>query len=143
MTGGIGPDACIDAVGMEAHGHSLGALYDSTKQAMRLPFDRATVLRQAIEACRKGGAVSIPGVYGGFIDTLPMGIAFGKGLTMRMGQTHVHRYVRPLLSRIENGDIDPSFVITHRLSLADAPGGYRTFRHKQNECIKVVMRPQA
>jgi threonine dehydrogenase-like Zn-dependent dehydrogenase len=142
MTGGIGPDACIDAVGMEAHGHTIDALCDRTKQAMRLPFDRATVLRQTIQACRKGGTVSIPGVYGGFIDNMPMGAAFGKGLTMRMGQTHVHRYVRPLLSRIKNGDIDPSFVITHRLSLSDAPKAYKAFRHKQNECIKVVMRPQ-
>jgi threonine dehydrogenase-like Zn-dependent dehydrogenase len=141
MTGGIGPDACIDAVGMEAHGHTIGALYDRAKQAVRLETDRPEVLRQAIQACRKGGTVSVPGVYGGFIDKVPMGAAFAKGLTIRMGQTHVQKYLRPLFDRIQKGEIDPSFVITHRLELQDAPNGYATFDKKQDDCIKVVMRP--
>jgi threonine dehydrogenase-like Zn-dependent dehydrogenase len=124
MTGGRGPDACIDAVGMESHGTRLE----------HLP------LREAIEACRKGGTVSIPGVYGGFIDKFPVGAAFAKGLTLRMGQTHVHKYMRPLLDRIRRGDIDPSFVITHKVSLDEAPTAYEMFRDK-DDCIKVVMKP--
>ena len=140
-TGGMGPDACIDAVGMEAHGTGIDAWYDWTKQTVRLETDRPTVLRQAIQACRKGGTVSIPGVYGGFIDKVPFGAAFAKALTLKMGQTHVHRYLRPLLERIQRGDIDPSFIITHRLSLDDAPGGYKTFTNKEDECIKIVMKP--
>src|SRR5438270_154670 len=124
MTGGRGPDACIDAVGLEAHGTTLGAVYDRVKTAMYLATDRPNVLRQAIQACRKGGTVSIPGVYGGFLDKLPFGAAFAKGLTFKMGQTHVHRYLRPLLERVERGEIDPSFVITHRLRLDDAPYAY-------------------
>src|SRR5205807_6314054 len=110
-TGGLGPDACIDAVGLEAHGATVDAIYDRAKQAMMLETDRSHALRQAIQACRKGGIVSIPGVYGGFLDKFPLGSAFAKGLTFRMGQTHVHRYMRPLLERIERGEIDPSFVI--------------------------------
>jgi threonine dehydrogenase-like Zn-dependent dehydrogenase len=98
-------------------------------------------LREAIQACRKGGTVSIPGVYGGFVDKVPLGAAFAKGLTIRMGQTHVHRYMRPLLNRIQRDEIDPSFVITHRMALDDAPRGYRMFRDKEDECIKVVLRP--
>jgi threonine dehydrogenase-like Zn-dependent dehydrogenase len=141
MTGGMGPDACIDAVGMEAHGTSIGALYDRTKQAVRLEADRPTALRQAIQACRKGGTVSIPGVYGGLIDKMPMGAAFGKGLTFRMGQTHVHKYMQPLLERIEKGEIDPSEIISHRLRLEQAPEGYEMFRDKEDSCVKVVMRP--
>ncbi len=141
MTGGRGPDACIDAVGMEAHGHSFAAAYDSTKQAMKISFDRPNVLRQAIQACRKGGVVSIPGVYGGYLDKIPFSASFGKGLTMKMGQTHVHRYLQPLLGRIQNGEIDPSFVITHRMSLEEAPQAYKTFRDKQQHCIKVVLDP--
>jgi len=141
MTGGLGPDACIDAVGMEAHGSTLDAWYDRAKQTMRVQFDRAHVLRQVIHCCRKGGAVSLPGVYGGFIDKVPFGAAFGKGLQLRMGQTHVQKYAPKLLQRIENGDIDPSFLITHRVTLDDAPEMYRTFRDKQDECIKVVMTP--
>ncbi|MGI8741437.1 MAG: zinc-dependent alcohol dehydrogenase [Bryobacteraceae bacterium] len=140
LTGGMGPDACIDAVGMEAHGTSVDALYDRAKQAMLLETDRSHALRQAIQACRKGGIVSIPGVYGGFLDKFPLGAAFAKGLTFRMGQTHVHRYMRPLLERIERGEIDPSFVITHRISLDQVPQAYRTFRDKQDNCIKVVIR---
>jgi threonine dehydrogenase-like Zn-dependent dehydrogenase len=141
MTGGRGPDACIDAVGMEAHGHGIPAVYDAAKQAMRISFDRPLVLRQAIQACRKGGTVSIPGVYGGFIDKIPFGAAMNKGLIMRMGQTHMMRYMQPLLERVQNGEIDPSFVITHRLSLDDAPDAYKIFRDKEQACIKVVLDP--
>ena len=141
LTGGRGPDACIDAVGMEAHGTSLDAVYDRAKMAMYLTTDRLHALRQAIQACRKGGTVSIPGVYGGFLDKVPMGAAFAKGLTFKMGQTHVHRYVRPLLAHIERGAIDPAFVITHRLRLEDAPHGYAIFRDKKDNCIKIVLRP--
>src|SRR2546421_5571081 len=141
MTGGRGPDACIDAVGMEAHGTSILSMYDEIKQKTRLSTDRPIALREAIQACRKGGIVSVPGVYGGFLDKLPFGAAFAKGLTFRMGQTHVHRYLRPLLERIERGEIDPSFVITHRLSLDDAPHGYDIFKHKEDGCIKIVLKP--
>jgi threonine dehydrogenase-like Zn-dependent dehydrogenase len=141
MTGGLGPDACIDAVGLEAHGTSIDAIYDRAKTALYMGTDRPHALRQAIHACRKGGTVSVPGVYGGFLDKIPFGAAFAKGLTFKMGQTHVHKYMKPLLSKIENGDIDPSFVITHRLSLDDAPSGYETFKKKDDECIKVVLKP--
>ena len=141
MTGGLGPDSCIDAVGMEAHGHTVGAIYDEVKQTLRLEMDRPNVLRQAIQACRKGGTVSIPGVYGGFLDKIPLGSAFAKGLTMKMGQTHVHRYLQPLLERISKGEIDPSFVVTHRLQLDEAPRGYDTFLKKQVDCIKIVLSP--
>ena len=138
-TGGLGPDACIDAVGLEAHGHGAVDWYDKAKQALRLETDRPIVLRTAIEACRKGGTLSIPGVYGGVLDKVPFGAAFAKGLTFRMGQTHVHRYMRPLLDRILRGDIDPSFVITHRMSLEDAPRAYEMFRNKEDGCIKVLL----
>jgi threonine dehydrogenase-like Zn-dependent dehydrogenase len=123
--------------------HGIGMLgwYDRAKQAVRLETDRGYVLRQVIQACRKGGTVSLPGVYGGFVDKMPMGAAFNKGLTFKMGQTHVHRYLGPLLERIEKGEIDPSFVITHRLRLEDAPHGYEIFKRKQDGCIKVVLRP--
>ncbi|PSN77531.1 glutathione-dependent formaldehyde dehydrogenase [filamentous cyanobacterium CCP4] len=141
MTGGIGPDCCIDAVGMEAHGTGVMALYDTVKQAVRMETGRAMVLRQAIVACRKGGKVSVPGVYGGFIDKMPMGAFVNKGLTMRSGQTHVHKYLRPLLERIQQGDIDPSFLITHRLPLEEAPRAYKIFRDKEEDCIKVVLKP--
>jgi threonine dehydrogenase-like Zn-dependent dehydrogenase len=142
MTGGEGPDACIDAVGLEAHSTgSLDAVYDKVKTAAMLATDRASALRAAIQSCRKGGTVSIPGVYGGFIDKVPLGAAFAKGLTIRMGQTHVHRYLRPLLQRIQRDEIDPSLVITHRMGLDDAPRGYRMFRDKDDECVKVVLRP--
>jgi threonine dehydrogenase-like Zn-dependent dehydrogenase len=141
MTGGRGPDSCIDAVGLEAHGDSIGAIVDTAKQKARVSTDRPHVLRQVIQACRKGGTVSIPGVYGGFLDKIPFGAAFAKGLTFKMGQTHVHKYMRPLLERIERGEIDPSFVITHRLSLDDAPQGYDIFKHKEDDCIKVVLKP--
>ena len=141
MTGGRGPDACIDAVGMEAHGASIDAIYDKVKQTLRMETDRPHALREAIQLCRKGGVVSIPGVYGGLIDKLNMGAAFAKGLTFKMGQTHVHRYLGPLLERIERGEIDPSFVITHRLDLEDAPHGYEIFKKKEDDCIKVVLKP--
>ena len=141
MTGGIGPDACIDCVGLEAHGTTLDAIYDRAKTAMFLATDRLHALRQAIRACRKGGTISVPGVYGGFLDKFPFGAAFSKGLTFKMGQTHVHKYMKPLLKLIEDGKIDPSFVISHRLNLIDAPEGYANFRNNQDEWIKVVMKP--
>jgi threonine dehydrogenase-like Zn-dependent dehydrogenase len=141
LTGGRGPDACIDAVGLEAHGTSIDALYDQVKAAIYLTTDRIHALRQAIQACRKGGTVSIPGVYGGYLDKVPFGAAFNKGLTLKMGQTHVQKYLRPLLARIAQGDIDPAFVITHRLRLDDAPHGYEIFQAKKDDCIKIVLRP--
>ncbi len=141
MTGGRGPDACIDAVGMEAHGFGVAGAYDKVKQTLRLESDRPTALREAIQACGKGGTVSIPGVYGGVIDKLNIGAAFNKGLTLRMGQTHVHRYLPNLLQHIESGDLDPSFIITHRVPLDEAPAMYRTFRDKEDGCIKVVLDP--
>jgi threonine dehydrogenase-like Zn-dependent dehydrogenase len=140
-TGGIGPDSCIDAVGLEAHGTTVDAVYDRVKTALFLATDRTNALRGAIMACRKGGTVSVPGVYGGFLDKFPFGPAFNKGLTFKMGQTHVHRYIGPLLERVQNGDIDPSFVITHRMRLEDAPSGYETFKNKQDDCIKIVLKP--
>ncbi len=142
MTGGRGPDSVMDAVGMEAHGMGVEGLYDKAKQAVHLETDRPHVLRQAILACRKGGTVSVPGVYGGFVDKIPMGAFMNKALTMKTGQTHVHRYLPTLLARIQNGDIDPSFVITHRLPLEQAPRGYEIFKHKQDNCIKIVLKPQ-
>ena len=142
MTGGVGPDACIDAVGLEAHSTgSLDAVNDKVKTATFMATDRASALRQAIHSCRKGGTVSIPGVYGGFLDKVPLGAAFNKGLTLRMGQTHVQRYMPLLLDRIDRGEIDPSFVITHRLHLDDAAKAYKVFRDKRDDCIKVVMKP--
>jgi threonine dehydrogenase-like Zn-dependent dehydrogenase len=141
MTGGIGPDSCIDAVGLEAHGSHLDYWYDKIKTMTMMATDRASSLRQVIHCCRKGGTVSIPGVYGGFIDKMPMGAAFNKGLTLKMGQTHVHRYLPKLLALIESGAIDPSFVVTHRVTLDDAPEMYKTFRDKKDGCIKVVMKP--
>lgn len=142
MTGGRGPDSCIDAVGMEAHGASaLEYAYDRAKQAMMLETERPIVLREAIRACRNGGTVSIPGVYGGFGDKIPLGAMMNKGLTLKTGQTHVQRYMKPLLERIQKGDIDPSFVITHRMKLEDAPEGYKIFCEKQDECVKIVLTP--
>jgi threonine dehydrogenase-like Zn-dependent dehydrogenase len=141
MTAGRGPDACIDAVGLEAYGKSADALYDRVKTTFMLAMDRPTALRQAIQACRKGGTVSIPGVYGGLLDKIPIGAAFAKGLTLRMGQTHVHRYMRPLLALVEKGVIDPTFVVTHILSLDDAPDAYELFKRKEDGCVKVVLKP--
>lgn len=141
MTGGRGPDAVIDAVGLEAHGTDFMGLFDRVKQAVRLETDRPAALRQVLVACGKGGSVSIPGAYGGFLDKIPMGASMNKALTWKTGQTHVHRYLRPLLDRIQNGDIDPTFIITHRLPLDQAPHGYEIFKHKKDNCIKVVLTP--
>lgn len=140
MTGGRGPDACIDAVGMEAHAPGMAGMYDRVKQAAMLESDRPIALREAIMACRKGGTVSVAGVYGGFDDKIPLGAFMNKALTLKTGQTHVQRYMRPLLERIEKGDIDPSFIITHRMRLEDAPTGYDLFMHKQDDCVKVVLK---
>ena len=141
LTGGMGPDACIDAVGLEAHGHTLDSYYDKVKTATMMATDRPNALRQAIHACRKGGVVSIPGVYGGFLDKMPFGAASAKGLTFKMGQTHVMKYMQPLLDLVQEGAVDPSFVITHRLPIDQAPEAYKTFRDKKNECIKVILKP--
>jgi threonine dehydrogenase-like Zn-dependent dehydrogenase len=141
MTGGRGPDACIDAVGMEGHAPGLEGAFDRVKQSMKLETDRPVALRQAILACRSGGTISVAGVYGGYIDKFPMGAIVNRALTIKSGQTHVHRYMRPLLDRIQNGEIDPSFIVTHRMRLDDAPEGYDLFLHKQEECLKVVLRP--
>jgi threonine dehydrogenase-like Zn-dependent dehydrogenase len=141
MTGGRGPDSVMDAVGMEAHGMGLEGFVDTVKQNLKIETDRPNVLRQAIVACRKGGTVSVPGVYTGLVDSVPMGAFMNKGLTMKTGQTNVHNYFRPLLDRIQNGEIDPTFVISHRLPLAEAPHAYEIFKHKQDNCIKVVLKP--
>ena len=142
MTAGRGPDAVIDCVGLEAH-HSNPALqaYDRTKQATRAETDRGHALRQMITSVRSGGTVSIVGVYGGFVDKFPIGSLMNRSLTVRTGQTHVHRYQHQLLERIERGEIDPSFIITHRAKLADAPRMYELFKHKQDDCLKVVLSP--
>ncbi len=140
-TGNQGPDAVVDAAGMEASGHGVADFFDKITQEVMIQQDRPTALRDVIQSCRKGGVVSIPGVYSGFIDRFPMGSAFAKGLTLRMGQTHVHSYLDKLAQLILDGRIDPSFVITHRLPLSDAPKAYRMFRDKENSCIKVVMKP--
>jgi len=143
MTGGIGPDVCIDAVGMESHGYSPDSFYDKVKTMALMETDRPHVLRQAIHCCRKGGTLSIPGVYGGLGDKIPLGALMNKGLTIKTGQTHVHRYVPKLLDHIRNGDIDPSFVVTHRMPLSKAPQAYEMFQEKQDGCIKVVLDPAA
>jgi len=142
LTQGKGPDVCIDAVGMEAHaGATVDAIYDRAKQAVMLESDRPHVLREMIYVCRPAGTLSVPGVYGGLIDKVPFGVAMNKGLTWKMGQTHVKRWTDDLVQRIERGEIDPSFVITHSVGLADGPGMYKTFREKEDGCIKVVLRP--
>jgi threonine dehydrogenase-like Zn-dependent dehydrogenase len=143
MTANIGPDSCMDAVGMEAHDHSLMFMVDRAKQALKVETDRPTVLRQCIQACRKGGTVSVPGVYSGFADTIPMGAFMNKGLSMKTGQTHMMRFMQPLLERIEKGEIDPSFVISHRVPIDAAPDMYKLFRDKQEHCTKVVLDPWA
>jgi threonine dehydrogenase-like Zn-dependent dehydrogenase len=142
LTGGRGPDACIDATGLEAHGPMLQYAYDRAKQALMLETDRPIALRQAIMSCRNGGIVSVIGVYGGFIDKFPMGSLMNRSLTIKAGQCHVHRYMKPLLERIRKGEIDPRFVITHRLPLEKAPEGYSLFLNKYNDCMKVVLKPQ-
>jgi len=141
MTGGRGPDSCIDAVGMEAHGMTLDNLYDKGMQMARIGTDRPHVLRQAIMSCRKGGTVSLPGVYGGLLNMLPIGAAHAKSLTFKMGQTHVHRYLPKLMESIEKGKIDPSAIITHRVPLTEAPEAYAMFKNKTDGCVKVVMTP--
>ncbi len=141
MTGGRGPDRCIDAVGCEAHATStVGAVVDSVTTSV-MPSDRMHAVNQAIRCCRKGGTVSVPGAYAGTADKVPFGAFMNKGLTLKTGQTHMHRYMRPLLKKIESGEIDPSLVITHRRPLAKAPEAYKTFRDKQDGCIKVVLKP--
>jgi threonine dehydrogenase-like Zn-dependent dehydrogenase len=140
MTGGRGPDHCIDAVGMEAHSHGLQYAYDRTKQAMMLETDRPIALREAIMSCRNGGTVSVIGVYGGFIDKFPMGSVMNRSLTIKTGQCHVQRYMRPLLERIKRGEIDPSFVITHTMPLADAAKGFEIFVNKLDGCEKIVLK---
>jgi threonine dehydrogenase-like Zn-dependent dehydrogenase len=142
LTGGRGPDRCIDAVGTEAHGRgSVDAMFDKVKVAAYLGTDRPHVLREAIMCCRKGGTISVPGVYVGFLDKIPFGAAMGKGLTIKTGQTHVPRYHQRLLGKIEAGEIDPSFVVTHQLPLEEGPEAYRMFRDKKDGCIKVVLKP--
>lgn len=142
MTGGRGPDSCIDAVGLESHAPGLTYAYDRAKQAMMLESDRPIALRQAIMACRNGGTVSVIGVYGGFIDKFPMGSVMNRSLTIRTGQCHVQKYMKPLLERIQKGEIDPSFVITHTLPLDQAPEGFKMFNDKNDSCIKIVLKPQ-
>jgi threonine dehydrogenase-like Zn-dependent dehydrogenase len=142
LTGGKGPEKCIDAVGMEAHATAtLDSLYDRAKQAVMLETDRPHVLREMMYVCRPAGTLSIPGVYGGLLDKLPFGMAMNKGLTFRMGQTHVNRWTDDLLRRIQQGQIDPSFVITHTVGLERGPEMYKIFRDKQDNCIKVVLKP--
>jgi threonine dehydrogenase-like Zn-dependent dehydrogenase len=142
LTAGKGPEKCIDAVGMESHAsRSLDAMYDRAKQAVMLESDRPHVLREMIYVCRPAGTLSVPGVYGGLVDKIPFGASMNKGLTWRMGQTHVNRWTDDLLRRIQEGQIDPSFVITHSVPLEDGPAMYKTFRDKQDGCIKVVLKP--
>ena len=141
LTGGRGPDACIDAVGLEAHSPGLQHTYDRAKQMMRMETDRPIALRQAIMACRNGGTVSVIGAYGGFIDKFPIGSLMQRSISIRTGQCHVQRYMKPLLERIKKGEIDPTFVISHRLSLEEAPAAYDMFLHKEDACTKVVLKP--
>jgi len=142
ITGGRGPDACIDAIGMEAHAPTLEYAYDRTKQALMLENDRPIALRQAIMSCRNGGNISVIGVYSGFVDKFPMGSVMNRSLTIKTGQCHVQRYMQPLLDRIQKGEIDPSFVITHRLPLEEAARGFSMFAKKEDNCVKVVLKPQ-
>jgi threonine dehydrogenase-like Zn-dependent dehydrogenase len=142
LTGGRGPDAVIDAVGMESvSGHAPLQAMERMKQATRQETDRGAALRDAILACRPGGIVSVIGVYGGLMDKFPVGALMNKGLSIKSGQCHVHRYMKPLLEHIEKGHIDPSFIVTHVLGLGEAPDGFETFKHKQDECVKVVLKP--
>lgn len=140
-TGGRGPDACIDAVGAEAHTPGVVGIYDRVKQALMAQTDRPEVLREAILACRGGGTVSVPGVYGGFDDKIPLGSMMNRSITIKTGQTHVHRYLQPLLERIQNNDVDPRFVVSHRVAIEDVPDAYRMFRDKKDGCVKVVIHP--
>ncbi len=141
LSGGIGPDCCIDAVGMEAHSSTVAGVYDNVKQALMLETDRPFVLRQAIQAIRKGGTLSLPGVYGGVLDKVNFGAAFGKGIHMNMGQTHMHKYLKPLLGRIEKGELDPSFIISHIIGIEQAPKLYPIWQKKQEQVTKIVIDP--
>jgi threonine dehydrogenase-like Zn-dependent dehydrogenase len=142
ITSGKGPEKCIDAVGMEAHATAtLDSMYDRAKQAVMLETDRPHVLREMMYVCRPAGVLSVPGVYGGLLDKVPFGMVMNKSLTIRTGQTHVNRWTEDLLRRIEEGQIDPTFVITHRVALEDGPRMYETFREKRDGCVKVVLRP--
>jgi threonine dehydrogenase-like Zn-dependent dehydrogenase len=141
LTGGIGSDICVDAVGMESHGFTFDAVYDRVKAALMMETDRPHVIRQAIRCCRKGGTLSIAGVYGGFGDKIPLGALMNKALTIKTGQTHVHRYVPELMERIRRREIDPSFVVTHRMPLSKGPEAYKKFRFQEDGCIKVVLDP--
>lgn len=141
MTGGRGPDSCIDAVGMEAHLPRVKHSYDRVKQALMPEMDRAGVLRQAIMCCRNGGTVSVPGVYGGTIDKMPFGSIMNRSIKIKTGQTHVQHYMRPLMDRIARNEIDPSFIITHRMRLDEAPEAYKMFANKEDDCVKVVLKP--
>jgi threonine dehydrogenase-like Zn-dependent dehydrogenase len=143
LTGSTGPDSCIDAVGLESHSTELQGVYDTVKTTLMLETDRPSVLRQAIQGVRKGGTLSIPGVYGGLLDKVPFGAAFGKGITMKMGQTHMHRYMKPLLERIEKGQIDPSYIISHRITLDEASKMYEIWRDKKERVTKIVIDPWA
>jgi threonine dehydrogenase-like Zn-dependent dehydrogenase len=140
LTAGRGPDHCIDAVGAEGHTHGVQYVHDRMKQALRMQTDRPIALREAIHACRSGGTVSVVGVYTGIIDKFPMNAVMNRSLTIKTGQTHVHRYMRPLLERIQKGELDPTFIITHRMPLADAAHGYKIFNAKQDNCEKVVLK---
>lgn len=141
LTGGVGPDSCIDAVGMEAHSSTVAGLYDTVKQTLMLETDRPFVLRQAIQSVRKGGTLSIPGVYGGVLDKVNFGAAFGKGIHMNMGQTHMMNYLKPLLESIEQGKIDPSFMISHRVGIEQVPDMYKIWRDKEDGVTKIVIDP--
>jgi threonine dehydrogenase-like Zn-dependent dehydrogenase len=140
LTGGVGPDSCLDAVGLEAHGHTVTAIMDRTKAAVGLATDRPDVLRQAIQACRKVGTISIPGVYAAFLDKVPFGAAFAKGLKFNMGQTHTQKYMSPLLKLILDGKIDPSVIISHRIKIDDGPDAYKNFHSEKEEYRKVVIK---
>ncbi len=140
LTGGRGPDACIDAVGMEAHGHGVEFVYDNLKQKAKLQLDRALAIRHAIMACRSAGIVSVVGVYAGFVDKFPLGALMNRGITIKAGQCHVHRYMRPLLDRIENGEIDPSFVVSHHMDLSQAAQGYDMFVNKRDDVMKIILK---
>jgi len=141
LTAGRGPDACIECVGLEAHGEGLQFAYDNLKQKAKIQMDRPLAVREAILACRSAGIVSILGVYAGFVDKFPLGALMNRGITIRTGQCHVHRYMKPLLARIEAGAIDPSFVVSHHMNLGDAPRGYDMFLHKTDQAMKIVLRP--
>jgi len=141
LTGGRGPDCCIDAVGLEAHARRHQTRYDQSKKAWDYSPNIPHVLQQAIHFCRKGGIISVPGFYSRDVNDFPLGAAYAKGLTFRMGPTHVHRYMEPLLRKIQNREIDPTFIITHRLALEDAANGYSIFNERLNGCVKVVLKP--